>query len=74
MGGLALYIAVFIRSGQYPFEEWKLTQFHASYLEYGFIKRGVIGTIFLFIFEFFQVSFTQVRKSSSSLNFVSLIQ
>ncbi|MFY8100175.1 MAG: hypothetical protein ACOVOA_09490 [Allorhizobium sp.] len=59
IGGLALYIAVFIRSGEYPFEEWKLTQFHASYLEYGFIKRGVIGTIFLFIFEFLDLERTE---------------
>lgn len=51
IAGIALYIAVFLKSGHLTFLDWKLTQFHASYLEFGFIKRGIVGTPFLLIFE-----------------------
>ena len=31
--------------------DWKLTQFHVNYFDYGFIRRGFIGTLFYPLFS-----------------------
>tara|TARA_B110000908_G_C10209505_1_gene429450 strand:+ start:351 stop:1457 length:1107 start_codon:yes stop_codon:yes gene_type:complete len=43
--GALLYFAVFVRDGGFGALDWKITQYFVSYWDYGFIKRGVVGTI-----------------------------
>ena len=43
------YFLINIRDGDIYFLDWKKTQYFINYFEYGFIKRGLIGNIFVFV-------------------------
>lgn len=43
------YFLLTIRDGDIYFLDWKKTQYFINYFEYGFIKRGLIGNIFVFV-------------------------
>ena len=43
--GYASYGYVYLAEGSFHALSWKLTQFHVSYQEFGFIRRGLVGSI-----------------------------
>jgi len=49
--GYIYYIYDYVKSGIFNNLDWKLTQYHVSIVELGFVKRGVIGTFFSPVFD-----------------------
>ena len=43
------YFLLHLRDGEIHFLEWKKTQYFINYLDYGLIKRGLVGNFFVFI-------------------------
>ena len=43
------YLLLTLRDGDIYFLDWKKTQYLVNYFDYGFIKRGLVGNLFIFI-------------------------
>lgn len=43
------YFHLYRRDGAWRFFDFKATQYAVNYLEHGFVKRGLVGTVFFFV-------------------------
>lgn len=43
------YLLLTLRDGDIHFLEWKKTQYLVNYFDYGFIKRGLVGNLFILL-------------------------
>ena len=77
--GFAYDAIITIKNSRFDALDWKITQFHVSYWEFGFVKRGVVGSITSPIFSLLQlkeagqIAFIIAIDAALFLMFVALI-
>lgn len=57
--GFLQVLVAYVRDNVFNFLDWKITQHFVSYWEFGFVKRGLIGSITKPIFKYLNLNFTQ---------------
>jgi hypothetical protein len=71
--GFAQHFLVILKHGEIMAADWKPTQYHINYFEYGFAKRALVGTLFFPVMSLLPDGGTEEKLFVVSVSFVTFI-
>ena len=66
--GFSIHLVKFLKVGETPFLNYKITQYYVSYWDYDFVRRGLVGSIFYPIFSSIESNYLFSRLLVISLD------
>ena len=66
--GFSVHLVKFLKVGEAPFLNYKITQYYVSFWDYDFVRRGLVGSVFYPMFSTFENSYMASRLLVISLD------